>query len=154
MAIKTRKVKVGPMSEARKAIFARFNCEEAQAAELHRQLTTQYDQLVKLYAETAALAFTDDRETNGNLILVEHFERVKASEERAVSRIQAANRQAGPFQRVFKVRLSRYFNPFYGFKVAQFDVDVVKSPRGKAAKTLFAANGAKRGLAIVMDLMQ
>ena len=60
MAVKTRKVKVGRMSEARKAIFARFECPEAKAAELHRQLATQYDQLVKLYAETAKLAFTDD----------------------------------------------------------------------------------------------
>ncbi len=79
MAVKTRKVKVGPMSEARKAIFARFNCEEAHAAELHRQLTTQYDQLVKLYAETARLIFTDDIEANGNMILVAHFESLRAS---------------------------------------------------------------------------
>ncbi len=139
------------MSEARKAIFARFNCEEAKAAELHAQLATQYDKLLKLYAES--LAFTDDREANGNMILVAYFEGLRASEEWQAGRIQVANRQAVPFQRVFKVPLGKYFHFVFGFDVAQFDVDVVKSPDGESCKEAIRRQWGEEGLAIVMDLM-
>ncbi len=151
MAAKTRKAKVGPMSVARKAIFVRFDCDEAKAAELHGQLTTQYDQLLKLNADS--LTFTDDREANGNMILVAHFERLRASEERQAGRIQAANRQAVPFQRIFRVPLRKYFHPVFGFNVAQFDLEVVKSPDGESCKEAVRRQWGEEGLAIVMDLM-
>ena len=148
MTAKTRKVK--PMSEARKAIFARYNVSDEQAADLHHQLARDYDKLLKMYAD---LAFTDDREANGNMILVAHFEGVKASEERQAARIQAANRQAVPFLRVFKVPLSKHFHPIFGFNVAQFDADVVKSPDGESCKDAIRRQWGEEGLAIVMDLM-
>ena len=143
------------MSEARKAIFARFKCPKAKATELHRQLTTQYDQLVKLYAETANLTFTDDIEANGNMILVTHFESVRASEERQAARYRAANRLAAPFQRTFKVRPLRYM-PIggLGFDIVKFDEEVVKSPDGESCKDAIRRQWGEAGLAIIVELMQ
>lgn len=138
------------MTEARKAIFVRFNCEN-QAESLHGQLTTGYE---KLKAGWPNLPYTDDVEANGNLLLVACFEAQQEGERKRIARYQASVRQRQPFRKVFGVELAKYWNIITGFDICQFDEDIVKSPDEMSVRDAVKLNYGDEGLAIVLDLMQ
>ncbi len=139
------------MSEARKAIFARFNCSNSTAAYLHEQLTRGY---VKLMGQYKELPFTNDKEANGNLILVHCFELQQESERKLLERHEAEMRQAIPFRNMFGIPLRRYWNPQFGFDICNFDTDIVKSPDGESPKDAIQRQWGDEGLAIIVDLMK
>ncbi|MCK9463625.1 MAG: hypothetical protein M0R80_28740 [Proteobacteria bacterium] len=145
-----KKIKTPPMTEARKAIFARFNCED-QAKTLHEQLTKGYE---KLKAGWPNLPYTDDVEANGNLLLVACFEAQQEREQRQIARYQMGRKQASAFHRIFGRQLCNYFDHVIGFNVCKFDADVVKSPEGESCREAIQRQWGDEGLAIIEALMR
>ena len=149
MATKTKKSKVPPMTEARKAIFARFNDEE-NAQQHHEHLTKMYDNLKAGWPD---LPYTENKETNGNLILVACYEARQEREQRQIARFQMGRKHSADFRRIFGVPLGRYFDHQFGFNSIQFDDDIVKSG-DDSCRDAVQRKWGDEGLAIILDLMK
>ena len=147
---KAKKLKIPPMSEARKAIFAEFQIEPAEAASLHEQLTRNYSKLLEAYKE---LTFTDDPEANGNLLLTYAFKRRVEREAVAAARYRLGRKLASEFKRMFGVDLCRYYDFRIGFDICKFDTDVVKAPDGESCRDAIRRQWGEAGLKLMVRLM-
>ena len=91
------------------------------------------------------------------MILVAHFESLRASEERAVGplpQLPIDSSRAIPTD-IQRAAFPRYMPPGgLGFDIVKFDEEVVKSPDGESCKDAIRRQWGEAGLAIIVELMQ
>lgn len=146
------------MSKARKALFTKYPwCDKDHAKRIHLQMEQSYDKLLPLYRDNFKLAFTDNKDANGNLI-IEYFlktndpDTLKEEKEKFANRQATRNKLFLEFHQVFGVNLNNYWmNPVLGFNIIKFD-DFIQSG-DRAMYEVIREKYGNRAEQIILELL-